>query len=67
MHDLRHTVGTLAGQTGANAFLIRDLLRQRGIAVTGRYVNQVVAPVRALIDRVSGRIAAQLSGETEGK
>jgi integrase len=26
MHDLRHTVGTYAGQTGANAFLVRDLL-----------------------------------------
>jgi integrase len=25
-HDLRHTVGTYAGQTGANAFLVRDLL-----------------------------------------
>ena len=25
LHDLRHTVGTYAGQTGANAFLVRDL------------------------------------------
>lgn len=24
MHDLRHTVGTYAGQAGANAFLVRD-------------------------------------------
>ena len=26
LHDLRHTVGTYAGQAGANAFLVRDKL-----------------------------------------
>ena len=35
MHDLRHTVGTYAGQTGANAFLVRDLLRHKNLAMTG--------------------------------
>jgi len=40
MHDLRHTVGTYAGQTGANAFLVRDLLRHKNLAMTGRYVNR---------------------------
>ena len=29
LHDLRHTVGTYAGQSGANAFLVRDLLRHK--------------------------------------
>lgn len=67
LHDLRHTVGTYAGQTGANAFLVRDLLRHRSLAVTGRYVNRADDPVRALSDRVSGRIATQLSGTTESK
>ena len=43
MHDLRHTVGTYAGQTGANAFLVRDLLRHKNLAMTGRYVNRPIA------------------------
>jgi integrase len=63
LHDLRHTVGTFAGQVGANAFMVRDLLRHKTLAVTGRYVNRAEDPVRALGDRVAGRIAAALAGE----
>ena len=62
LHDLRHTVGTYAGQTGANAFLVRDLLRHSGLAMTGRYVNKADDPVRALNDLVGERIAAGLEG-----
>jgi integrase len=40
LHDLRHTVGTYAAQSGANAFLVRDLLRHKNLAMTGRYVNR---------------------------
>jgi integrase len=55
LHDLRHTVGTYAGQTGANAFLVRDdpvrtLNDQVGerisAALTGRPVAEVV-PLKA--------------------
>ena len=46
LHDLRHTVGTYAGQSGANAFLVRDLLRHKNLAMTGRYVNRADDPVR---------------------
>ncbi|MHC2467146.1 tyrosine-type recombinase/integrase [Bradyrhizobium embrapense] len=62
MHDLRHTVGTYAGQSGANAFLVRDLLRHANVAMTGRYVNKADDPVRALNDLVGERIAASLEG-----
>jgi len=62
LHDLRHTVGTYAGQSGANAFMVRDLLRHRDLAVTGRYVNRADDPVRALSDEVGARIAAGLAG-----
>ena len=62
MHDLRHTVGTYAGQSGANAFLVRDLLRHKNLAMTGRYVNRADDPVRALNDQVGERIAAAMSG-----
>ncbi len=62
LHDLRHTVGTYAGQTGANAFLIRDKLGHRTTAMTGQYVNHSHDPVRQLSDRVEGRIVAAMRG-----
>jgi integrase len=62
LHDLRHTVGTYAGQTGANAFLVRDLLRHKNLAMTGRYVNRAADPVRTLNDQVGERISAALAG-----
>ncbi|MDE1148622.1 MAG: site-specific integrase [Azospirillaceae bacterium] len=35
LHDLRHTVGTYAGQTGANAFLVRDKLGHKTLNRAG--------------------------------
>lgn len=67
LHDLRHTVGTYAGQSGANAFLVRDLLRHKNLAMTGRYVNRADHPVRTLSDQVGERIAAGLAGLTGGE
>jgi integrase len=66
VHDLRHTVGTFAGATGANAFLIRDKLGHRTLAMTGRYVNRDADPLRALSDKVEGRIAAAMGGSKAG-
>ena len=66
-HDLRHTVGTYAGQAGANAFLVRDALGHKTLAMTGRYVNRDTDPLRQLADRVSGRIAAALDGNKGGE
>jgi integrase len=63
LHDLRHTVGTYAGQSGANAFLVRDLLRHSDLSMTGRYVNRADDPVRTLSDQVGERIAAGLAGK----
>lgn len=61
LHDLRHTVGTYAGQTGANAYLVRDKLGHKTLAMTGRYVNRDISPVRDLSDKVEARIAAAMS------
>lgn len=60
IHDLRHTVGTYAGQTNANAFMVRDKLGQKTLAMTGRYVNRDADPLRELSDKVEGRIMAAL-------
>ena len=67
IHDLRHTVGTYSGQTGANAFLIRDKLGHRTLAMTGRYVNKATPSLRELSDQVEGRISAALGGEKAPK
>ncbi len=61
LHDLRHTVGTYAGQTGANAFLIRDKLGHKTTAMTNQYVNHSHDPQRQLSDRVESRIAAAMN------
>jgi integrase len=67
LHDLRHTVDTYAGQSGANAFLVRDLLRHKNLAMTDRYVNRADDPVRTLSDQVGERIAAGLEGRKGGE
>ncbi len=64
LHDLRHGFGTFAGQAGANAFLVRDLLGHKTLAMTGRYVERDADPVRALTDVVQSRIAAAMSGKS---
>ncbi len=64
MHDLRHTVGTYAGQTGVNAFLVRDKLGHKTLAMTGRYVEKDGDPLRSLSDRVERRIASAMRGDS---
>lgn len=61
LHDLRHTVGTYAGQAGVSAFLVRDLLGHRTMAMTGRYVSRDAHPLRLLASDVSGTIAAHMN------
>jgi integrase len=67
LHDLRHTFGSHAGQSGANAFLVRDLLRHRDLSMTSRYVNRADDPVRTLSEMVGERIAAGLAGRKGGE
>ena len=62
LHDLRHTAGTYAGQTGANAFMIRDKLGHKTTAMTDRYVNRDNNPLVVLSNQVESRVAASLFG-----
>jgi integrase len=64
LHDFRHTVGTYGGHAGFNAFIIRDLLGHKTLAMTGRYVERDDDPIRAAADHVSGHIAAALAGKS---
>ena len=61
LHDLRHTTGTYAGAAGLNAFIVRDLLGHKTLAMTGRYVNRHVDPLRAAADTVSSQIDAAMN------
>jgi integrase len=63
IHDLRHTVGTAAGSTGANAFQIQHVLGHKTLAMTGRYVARDDDPVRGIQNRVSAQIEAGLIGK----
>ena len=63
LHDLRHSVGTLAAQTGANAFMVRDKLGHRTLAMTGRYVERNTDSLRHLSDQVENRIASAMAGK----
>jgi integrase len=64
IHDLRHTAGTFAALAGGSAFVVRDLLGHRTLAMTGRYVERAADMVRATADAVSGRVAAALNAGT---
>ncbi len=41
-------MGTYAAQAGLNAFMVRDLLGHKTMALTGRYVEKAVDPLHAL-------------------
>ena len=62
LHDLRHTAGTFVSQSGANAFLVRDFLRHKTIAITNRYANRDADPIRDLAESLGDRVAAGLNG-----
>ena len=63
LHDLRHTVGTYAGVSGLNAFMVRYLLGHKTMAMTSRYVGRDTDPLRAAAEAISGRIAAAMAGK----
>ncbi len=61
IHDLRHLYGTVAGASGHNAFIVRDLLGHRTLAMTNRYVGQSIAPLTTAANQVSQAIEIALS------
>jgi integrase len=65
LHDLQHSVGTFAALAGANAFVVRDLLGHKTLAMTGRYVERAADMVRATADAVSNRVVAALNASSK--
>jgi integrase len=64
IHDLRHTVATMAAGTGAGAHLVRELLGHKSLAMANRYVGRMNDPVRELQGRVADTLAAAVKGST---
>lgn len=60
LHDFRHTVGTYSSRGGNNAFIVRDLLGHKTLAMTGRYVEHDAGPLRTAANEVSNLIATAL-------
>ena len=56
LHDLRHTAGTYVSQTGANAFSVRDFLRHKTLAMTGRYANRDADPIRQAAEAIGEQL-----------
>ncbi len=65
LHDLRHTFGTFASQTGVNSFMVSHVLRHRNVSVTNRYVNPDADPIRTISETVGNRLKAGLKGGSE--
>jgi integrase len=63
LHDLRHTIGSIAGQHGWNAFTIKAILGHKSLATTDRYVTHDITPMRRAMDDVSGRVSSALAGK----
>ena len=63
LHDLRHTVGTIAGMSGENLFIVKDLLGHKNLAMTERYVSKRADPVKQASERVGDKIAAAFKDE----
>lgn len=66
-HDLRHGAATFGAQAGANAFLLRDFLGHKTLAMSGRYVERTAAPIRDIAETVAARVGAALDGATGGE
>ncbi len=55
---------TFAVQADGNAFLVRDLLGHKTLAMTGRYVERAADPLSAGADP-AGRVAAAMAAPAE--
>ena len=65
LHDLRHSFASVGAAAGDSIYIIGKLLGHRQSATTQRYAHLADDPLRAAADRISGTIAAAMSG-TDG-
>ncbi|MEQ8510442.1 MAG: tyrosine-type recombinase/integrase [Rhodospirillaceae bacterium] len=65
IHDLRHTFGTYAAQTGANAFLVSQSLGHKNLAMTDRYVSRATDPLVDVKNKVEDRVSSAMGMTSE--
>lgn len=65
-HDFRHTVATLGAMQGANAFVLRDLLGHKTVAITSGYVARTLDPVRSVSASIGKHIGAAIAPRVRG-
>ena len=51
----------------SKAFMVRDMLGHKTLAMTDRYVNRARDPAKALSDRVAGEISAAMVGKPKAE
>lgn len=62
LHDLRHSFASVGAAGGDSLLIIGGLLGHRDPKTTARYAHLSASPLKSAADRISGRIAAALSG-----
>ncbi len=63
LHDLRHTVGATGAGAGLSMLMIGKVLGHHQVATTERYSHLARGPLHEAADRISGEIAAAMSGK----
>ncbi len=64
LHDLRHSFASAGAGMGESLLLIGALLGHSNTAMTARYAHLSSDPLKAAADRISGKIAAAMNGES---
>jgi integrase len=63
LHDLRHSFASVGAASGDSLLIIGKLLGHKNAASTQRYAHLGDDPLRSAADRISGQIAAAMSGQ----
>lgn len=64
LHDLRHSFASAGAGAGESLMMIGALLGHRSPTMTQRYAHLSDDPVRAAADRITGRLAVLLEGDS---
>lgn len=67
IHDLRHSFATFAVSDGASLYLVGKALGHKQSRTTERYAHVADDPVKAVVDRTAGRLAALMEGGGEAE
>jgi len=67
LHDLRHSFASVGAAGGDSLYIIGKLLGHQQSATTQRYAHLADDPLRAAADRIAGKIASAMAGDSGGE